>query len=112
MTCEFCQALSGRFNAHRECCQVRQLTGAPAHIRNAAYARTRTEGGEKALAELKQKVRAEYQRQQGIKQARARLELDRQTAKGRAEVGALLNTMKELNMNLPPADRPKAKECA
>lgn len=112
MTCEFCQALSGRFNAFRECCQARLLAGAPAHIRSAAYAQTRKEGGEQALAELKRKVRAEYQRQQDIKQAHARLELDRQTAKGRAEVGALLKTMKESNMNLPPAERPQAKECA
>jgi len=105
MVCEFCLALSGRFNANSECCQIRQLTGAPHHIRAAAYARVRAEAGASALDELKRKVRAEYQRQQDHKQAIARQEQERQTAKGRAEVGALLKTMRQTQMNLSPLDR-------
>lgn len=105
MVCEFCLALSGRFNANSECCQIRQLMGAPHHIRAAAYERARIEGGARVVDELKQKVRAEYQRQQDHKQAIARQEQERQTAKGRAEVGALLKTMRQTQMDLSPPDR-------
>ena len=105
MVCEFCLALSGRFNANRECCQIRQLTGAPHHVRAAAYDRARIEGGAGAVDELKRKVKAEYHRQQDHKQAIARQEHERQTAKGRAEVGALLKTMRQTQMNLSPLDR-------
>jgi len=105
MVCEFCLAMSGRFNANRECCQVRQLVGAPAHLRAAAYDRVRVEGGAEAVDALKRKVRAEYQRQQDRKQAIARREQERLTEKGRAEVGALLKMMKDEQMNVSPLDR-------
>lgn len=105
MVCEFCLALSGRYNARRECCQIRQLVGAPHHIRAAAYDQVRTESGTAALEELKQKVRAEYRRQQDHKRALAEQEQARLTAKGRAEVGALLKTMKQAQMDLSPPER-------
>lgn len=98
MNCEFCLALTGRFDANRECCQLRHLAGAPKHARLVVYNRVRNEEGERALAELKQKVRTEYQRQLDHKAKITRLQHDQVTAKGREESAALLKKIKEMNM--------------
>lgn len=98
MKCEFCLFLTGRFDAHRECCQRRLLAGAPAHARQAVYDRVRNAEGEAALAELKQQVRAEYQRQLAYKARIAQQQQDQVKAKGREESAALLKKIKEMNM--------------
>lgn len=70
--CDWCVALSGRFNAHRVCCEVRLLAGAPAHARTEAYKRARQLGGAPAEQELKSRVKAEYERQNGPRKAMGR----------------------------------------
>jgi hypothetical protein len=105
VSCEFCAVLAGRFNANRACCRIRLLTGAPAHTRREEYARVKKEDGDAALAELKNQVNAEYQRQQEYKAAIVRAQVERETAKGREESAALLKKIKESNMNVPPLER-------
>ncbi|WP_426106412.1 hypothetical protein [Massilia sp. TSP1-1-2] len=102
MNCEFCAALTGRFDANRECCRIRLLAGAPNHSRQEVYARVKKGVGEQAATELRNKVNAEYKRQQDCKAAIVRAQHDRATAKGRQEAAALLNKMKESNMNVSP----------
>ena len=108
MNCEFCLALTGRFDAHRKCCQRRLLAGAPAHARQAVYDRVRNAEGEAALAELKQQVRAEYQRQLAYKARIAQQQHDQVKAKGREESAALLKKIKEMNMKPSTPQRPGA----
>ena len=106
MNCEFCRTLSGRFNAHRECCQLRLLAGAPDHTLLAVYQRVVSEEGTTALAELKKKLRAEYQRQQDHKSQVARQLHDQVAAKGREESAALLKKIKEMNMKVVTPHHP------
>ena len=98
MICEFCMAMSGRFNAHRECCQIRLLASAPEHTRDEVFSRVQAEGGEAELAELKKKARIEYRRQRDHRAAVARQQREQETAKGRQASAALLQTMKEMKM--------------
>ena len=102
MICEFCIAMSGRFNAYRECCQIRLLAGAPAHARQEVFDRVKAEGGEAELAELMQKARIEYRRQRDHRAAVARQLREQETAKGRQASAALLQTMKEMKMKNVP----------
>lgn len=105
MSCEFCAALSGRFHAKRECCQLRQLVGMPAHVRMAAYDRVLREDGKEALAELKRKLRAELQRQLGITAA-AKADRDALAgAAGRAAAAMLLKKIKDEKLDVPPLER-------
>lgn len=105
MICELCIALGGRFNAHRDCCRVRLLVGAPAQTRTEAYARLLKDEGAMAVAELKRKLRTELQRQVDHHAAIAKAKHDRESAKGREEAAALLKIIKESNMNVPPLER-------
>lgn len=110
--------MTGRFDANRDCCQLRLLAGAPGHSRREVYERVRKDEGVVAVAELKRKVGAEYQRQQNYKAAIVRERLEREAAKGRIEAAALLKKIKESNMNIPPLERGAASapasttECA
>lgn len=81
--CDWCIAMVGRFNAHRECCQIRLLANAPRHQREQAYDRIRKEGGELSETAIKRRVAAEYKR---LNAAR--------TAVGRAALSDIKQTMK------------------
>ena len=109
MNCEFCVALSGRFNAHRECCQIRLLAGTPQHVRQVAYDQVRREDGETALAGLKAKLRAEVQRQRELAYAQMETRLNQEAAIGRAAATALLTKMKDEKMNVAPLERANAR---
>ena len=67
--CDLCLSPSGRYHAHRECCQIRLLSTMPQHARAAAYERTKAVGGKAAMELLRQKVVAEYQRLNGARLA-------------------------------------------
>jgi hypothetical protein len=62
MTCEHCLAFSGRVNANRRCCQIREIAGMPKGQRQAHYEKVRTTQGEEALRTLIQEVTTEYHR--------------------------------------------------
>lgn len=112
MTCEFCAALSGRFNANRECCRIRLLAGAPQHARLAAYQQVKREDGEPALAALKAKLRAEVQRQRELATTQVESRLNQEAAMGRAAATALLRKMKDEKMNVAPLERAAARRQA
>lgn len=67
--CDLCLNPSGRYNAHRECCQIRLLSTMPQHARTAAYERAKATGGKEAMEQLRQKVVAEYERLTGPRRA-------------------------------------------
>jgi hypothetical protein len=64
--------LSPRFQARRECCQVRLLASMPRHARATAYQQARQTEGADAEQRLKDLVAAEYQRQNGERLALAK----------------------------------------
>lgn len=68
--CEWCMALSARYQALRECCQIRLLATMPQHARLAVYARTRAVGGREAERAQMALVKAEYARQHGARVAK------------------------------------------
>lgn len=78
--CEWCLALSGRFQAARECCQIRLLATMPRHARAAAYAGAGVVDGKT----LREKVQIEWHRQNESRLARGRAALDfiKQSLKG------------------------------
>jgi hypothetical protein len=73
--CDWCLALSPRFQAQRECCQIRLLATMPRHAREAGYQRTREVSGKAAEEAQRQLVKAEWQRQKAPRTATARAAL-------------------------------------
>jgi hypothetical protein len=61
--------MGGRFNAHRECCQLRMTAALPQHMRLAAFEKVRKESGKAAEEAFKEKVRIEYVRQREHRRA-------------------------------------------
>lgn len=107
--CDLCLAGGGRFNAKLECCQLRLLAGAPAHNRKAVYERLQQAEGVKAVADLKAKVRAEFQRRQDKERADQKREHEQRTAAGRLAAAALLKQIKDKSMNISPLERATAQ---
>jgi hypothetical protein len=61
--CEYCQEFSGRIQAGRECCELRELALSPPQVRSAVYARmAREDGGAERVEALRERIRAERQR--------------------------------------------------
>lgn len=70
--CELCQKPGGRYNANRECCQIRLLSTMPQQHRQQVYDKVRLQEGIDAAKALMAKVKAEYERVRGPRLARAK----------------------------------------
>jgi hypothetical protein len=68
--CDLCIAMGGRFDANRECCQIRMTAALPQHMRLAAFAKVRAEAGRAAEEAFREKVRVEYMRQREHRRAK------------------------------------------
>ncbi len=100
--------MSGRFNAHRECCRLRLIVGMPQALREAEYARVKGDAGPAAVAELKAKLRAELARQQQLAKAKHDAQHEREMAGGRAAAAELLRKIKDEGMHIAPRERATA----
>lgn len=71
--CQDCAAaeLRPHYGFRKGCpdCEIRQLAGAPRHVREAAYKTIAHQAGMPAALALKAAVAAEYKRMQAIKEA-------------------------------------------
>lgn len=73
--CDWCLALAPRYQALRECCQIRLLATMPRPHRELAYQRTREVSGKTAEQDQRQLVKTEWRRQDAQRKATARAAL-------------------------------------
>lgn len=74
--CDLCIAMGGRFDANRECCQIRLAAALPQHMKLAAFEKVRRESGKAAEEAFKERVRVEYVRQREHRRAKARQHME------------------------------------
>lgn len=70
--CELCQNPGGRYNANRECCQIRLLSTMPQQHRQQVYDKVRLKEGVTAARLLMAKVKTEYERVRAARKDRAK----------------------------------------
>jgi hypothetical protein len=69
MTCEFCDANSGRYNMNLKCCQLRHVAAMPTNRRRAYYEQVNREQGKEAANALIAEINAIRKAKQGGKAA-------------------------------------------